>query len=113
METLRTAVLPSRGAVTDVVSSVLGEEFMGDRMRLPGLDIYVDDNPYRRADLAGDFLDWPGAIEVVGHAGLGGAVMVDVTRRILEGLWGAGIGAVAAADFEDELPFRGGIGRPV
>ena len=35
----------------------------------------------------------------------------NVVKRMLVALWGADIRAVAACDFEDELPWSGGIAR--
>lgn len=41
----------------------------------------------------------------------GAVAMVDLTARVLTHLWPGGFPTVAACDYEDELPWRGGIAR--
>lgn len=57
-----------------------------------------------------DFLQWPTVLECEAPAGTPDEVVQAVTA-VLEALWHGGFKAVAACDFEDELPARGGIGR--
>ncbi|WP_212728970.1 hypothetical protein [Streptomyces sp. V17-9] len=57
-----------------------------------------------------DFLQWPTVLECEAHAGTPDEVVQAITA-VLEALWRGGFKAVAACDFEDELPARGGIDR--
>ncbi|WP_121709116.1 hypothetical protein [Streptomyces sp. E5N91] len=57
-----------------------------------------------------DFLEWPTVLECEAHAGTPAEVVQAVTA-VLEALWRGGFKAVAACDFEEELPARGGIDR--
>ncbi|MFF5506489.1 hypothetical protein [Streptomyces roseolus] len=57
-----------------------------------------------------DFLQWPTVLECEAHAGTPAEVVQAVTT-VLEALWHGGFKAVAACDFEDELPARGGADR--
>jgi hypothetical protein len=51
-----------------------------------------------------DFTSWPYRLELDVSESEG----VPLVTAILSGLWGAGISAVAACDFEDRLPRSGG-----
>ncbi|MBQ0891349.1 hypothetical protein KBZ94_41705 [Streptomyces sp. RM72] len=57
-----------------------------------------------------DFLEWPTVLECEASEGTRAEVVQAVTA-VLEALWHGGFKAVAACDFEDELPARGGIDR--
>ncbi|MFB8757527.1 hypothetical protein [Streptomyces nigra] len=54
-----------------------------------------------------DFLEWPTALECEAHAGTPTEV-VQAVAAVLEALWRSGFKALAACDFEDDLPARGG-----
>ncbi|MCG8970207.1 hypothetical protein [Streptomyces sp. CL12-4] len=57
-----------------------------------------------------DFLQWPTVLECEATDGTP-AEEVQAVTTVLEALWRGGFKAVAACDFEDELPTRGGIDR--
>lgn len=59
-----------------------------------------------------DFLGWPVLVELESEPADVGRGLIEATARLLHALWDAGLGAVAACDFEDELPWAGGIRRP-
>ncbi|MEY9873273.1 hypothetical protein ABH931_002755 [Streptacidiphilus sp. MAP12-33] len=61
------------------------------------------------AGLADDFIGWPLTIEA--EADEDGLSLVEPVSRVLTAVWGRGYDAVAACDFEDELPDLGGIPR--
>ena len=80
----------------------------------PGYDLDVhrndrvlasDDTQPRQAH---DFVEWPYYLEIEAAAEQTRPAQIAVIARLLHGLWEAGLGAVAACDFEDELPRRGG-----
>lgn len=55
-----------------------------------------------------DFVAWPYYLEIDATAEQTRPAQIALIARLLLGLWEAGLGAVAACDFEDELPRRGG-----
>jgi hypothetical protein len=58
-----------------------------------------------------DFLQWPTVLECEAPAGTPAEEVVQAVTAVLEALWHGGFKAVAACDFEDELPAHGGIDR--
>jgi hypothetical protein len=56
-----------------------------------------------------DFVRWPVIVEL--EAEDDGPAIVEATAELLRTLWDAGHRAVAACDFEADLPWEGGIGR--
>jgi hypothetical protein len=58
------------------------------------------------AGLAPDFIGWPVKVDVESDQPT--PAIVDHTARVLTAAWARGYQAVAAADFEDELPDQGG-----
>ncbi|MFE5793250.1 hypothetical protein ACFQ8C_11845 [Streptomyces sp. NPDC056503] len=70
-------------------------------------------NDYRtwaRAD-AHDALRWPTVLEAEVSPGTAPAEVVEAVATLLRTLWSLGYKAVAACDFEDELPDAGGRSR--
>ncbi|MEV7755661.1 hypothetical protein [Streptomyces griseofuscus] len=59
--------------------------------------------------LAEDFIGWPFTIEA--EADDPGPLLVEAVSRVLKAVWNHGFDAVAACDFEDELPDLGGLPR--
>ncbi|MFB9518269.1 hypothetical protein [Streptomyces purpureus] len=55
-----------------------------------------------------EFLEWPTVLECEAPAGVEPGAVVAAVTAVLETLWCRGWKAVAACDFEDELPARGG-----
>ncbi|MGN5633837.1 hypothetical protein AAIO99_17530 [Streptomyces sp. AC154] len=106
------------GTTADGVQSLLGRLFNGtfERRTLTVGDVEVEvrRNPDARNDEApsNDFVRWPVQIEAEPVSHDGEASVVETVSRILEALWGVQAQAVAACDFEDELPRSGGI-RPL
>ncbi|MFF6866771.1 hypothetical protein [Streptomyces ardesiacus] len=84
-----------------------GPELTLGPLRVEGA--YNDYSTGRHAH-AFDFLEWPTVLECEAHTGTS-AEVVQAVAAVLEALWRGGFKAVAACDFEDELPARGGIDR--
>jgi hypothetical protein len=107
-----------RNAVPDDVevglSAVLGSPFAFDDLELANLRVEVRRNPDHGDPriTATDFVVWPVQVELVATSGEAGPAMVATTTAVLEHLWSAGHDAIAACDYEDELPWSGGIRRP-
>ena len=99
--------------VAETVGRLLRGEFRHRTMRLPGLAVDVLRNPdaARTAGPDDDFVRWPVTIELETDSIEGECAIVETTARILIELWGSERPAVAACEFEDELPWAGGIRR--
>ena len=99
------------------ITSLFGGEFQRHSMLLDGLTLEVRPNPDSDPSTAAgdDFVYWPTLIELDADSGmLEGNVaqrMVDTASALIRTFWEDGYPAVAAADFEDELPWNGGIQR--
>ncbi|MEU9757579.1 hypothetical protein AB0D90_31380 [Streptomyces althioticus] len=90
----------------------LGLEDNGAELTVGPVRVEGEPNDYatgRRAHPS-DFLQWPTVLECEAADGAPAEVVQAVTA-LLEALWRGGFKAVAACDFEDELPARGGIDR--
>lgn len=58
-----------------------------------------------------DFILWPTIVDVYADEEEGQRAIVGVVAELLRRMWDAGVPAVAACDFEDELPWAGGKDR--
>lgn len=95
-----------------LLSALLGVGFSRGTARLGDLFVDVRRN---KEHVAGetDFLFWPVVVELDSEERAAGERLVETTAALLRALWSAGCPAVAACDFEDVLPWSGGIGSPV
>ncbi|MEU6523938.1 hypothetical protein ABZ892_14220 [Streptomyces sp. NPDC046924] len=91
------------------ISSLLGEETREHLWRISHAEVEVRRNP--DAGAAADFIGWPTVIEVETEPDTPGDSVVALVSGILTTLWESGVPAVAACDFEEMLPWRGGIDR--
>ncbi|PWU60838.1 hypothetical protein DLE60_08815 [Micromonospora globispora] len=99
-----------RKAVRSLVRTALHGSVVDDRIDAEGAQAYVGDNGYRDPQGGEDFLDWPLCVELHGDEQVEVSRLVTLTRDVLTALWAAGVPAVAAADYEAQLPDNGGIG---
>ncbi|MEV7797061.1 hypothetical protein AB0O68_34675 [Streptomyces sp. NPDC087512] len=91
----------------------LGLEDNGAELTVGPVRVEGEPNDYatgRRAHPF-DFLEWPTVLECEAIAGAPAEEVVQAVTAVLEALWRGGFKAVAACDFENELPARGGIDR--
>lgn len=104
----------SRSDLVNVVIEIIGGVLVGlDLVRNQYVEVYVDDNEDRtfhtdntaRAPFLASryYLE----VDAVGDRVRLSQVVENVSR-LLEGLWIRGFGAVAASDYEESLPRRGG-----
>ncbi|SRR6266496_571574 len=79
-------------------------------MDVAELDIRRSDDfdPKRKADFPDGFLYFRHRIEVYAGDSEQSGALVDLVGKLLKFLWAAGWPAVAACDFEERLPERGG-----
>ncbi|KAB2384593.1 hypothetical protein [Actinomadura montaniterrae] len=99
----------SKDAAVDLVAQAIATSLDGAVAQLNGLEIEVLRNPGFVSD-AEDFPTWPIKIEVVKQEAAP-SQMVDAVSKLLTFAWRAGYEAVAACDYEDELPAEGGYVR--
>jgi hypothetical protein len=103
----------NKSELEDQLAAWLGGVFEHGSMSLDGLIVDVVGNSDGVApDEAGhDFVRWPVQIEFEAEPFTPGERVVELVSRVLKALWESGRPAVAACDFEDELPWGGGIQR--
>jgi hypothetical protein len=77
----------------------------------PGLILDVQHNPDADPSAGDDFVRWPLIIDVEPDDTNAASTMSKVVATIITDLWNADIPTVAACDFEEELPWSGGIRR--
>lgn len=99
-----------QAAVKNMLAALLGHDFERHGMLLAGLDLEVRRNADAADVPTDDFVRWPVTVELETDDG-DDHLMVDTTAAVLRQLWDAGYAAVAACDFEEELPWSGGIKR--
>jgi hypothetical protein len=99
--------------VKESLAALLRGRFQRHSMALDNavIDVRVNPDVADAVDVGDDFLRWPVVIEVERAESAGDSAIVATVSRILTMLWGAGQPAVAACDYEDELPWSGGIQR--
>ncbi|NBH03835.1 hypothetical protein [Amycolatopsis sp. SID8362] len=91
-----------RADSVDVVRRVLPAE--------SSLDVLRNDDRLPLERSGDDFVRWPVLVEAE-PGDEDPATVVRLVTRVLEILWRHGYEAVASCDFEDELPYAGGIAR--
>lgn len=93
------------------LAAAFGVEPERRSLSLPGLVLDVRPNPDGDPAAGDDFVRWPVTVEADVDDPDSPAVVVPTVSQILTDLWGAYIPAVVSCDFEDELPWQGGIQR--
>lgn len=83
---------------------------LGNRFFWRGLDVDVTRSDDRDANLGAEWLLWPAIVWLFPVAGA--RDVVRSTAEILRTFWAAGVDALAACDYEDDLPYNGGRDRP-
>ncbi|MEU7018978.1 hypothetical protein [Streptomyces sp. NPDC046385] len=98
----------SQQFLADLIAVTLGAQ-ADDHYTVRAGRMVFDTCPNPDAGLADDFIGWPLTIEA--EADEGGPSLVEPVARLLTAAWDRGYDAVAACDFEDELPDSGGLPR--
>ena len=98
----------SRPVLTELVAAVLATQPDDHHtVRHGRTEFEIRANP--DTGLADDFIGWPFTIEA--ESTEPGPALVEAVSLVLRAAWTRGLDAVAACDFEDELPDLGGITR--
>lgn len=105
---------PGVEELVESLADVTGGRPGGRTVEAPGLDLFVDENddadPSAKSDRRRGFLYFDHLAEVYFAApSVDHDARVREVAGLLEGLWTQRLAAVAACDYEDELPKRGGI----
>jgi hypothetical protein len=98
----------------ELLATLFGGQFQRHSMELDDVVVDARTNPDAAGEAGDDFVRWPVLIELEAAepgTSSGGRSMVETVGRILTALWDGDQPAVAACDFEDELPWSGGIKR--
>ncbi|MFJ5034391.1 hypothetical protein ACIQB5_41515 [Streptomyces sp. NPDC088560] len=97
-----------RPSVTELVAAAVGGQADDHYTVRAGQMVFeIRHNP--DVGLADDFIGWPFTIEA--ETDEPGPALVEAVSRLLKAAWNRGYDAVAACDFEDELPDLGGLPR--
>lgn len=100
--------------VRGVLARVLEQDFstFGHMETTERVSVDVRENEDAAANAQkSDFIRWPTTAEFEAQNGVRSEVVLNMVSKILLALWDSGTDAVAACDFEDELPWAGGIQR--
>jgi len=95
----------------NLMVDVFGGGFEVRTMYLDGYSIDVRNNPSAVSENVDQFVEWPLLVEFDADDGYADEAAVQTVTDILNKLWESGLQAVASCDFEDELPWSGGIDR--
>ncbi|GAA2923506.1 RHS repeat-associated core domain-containing protein [Streptomyces enissocaesilis] len=113
-EYCRVFALAQASVVMGIVGPLFGSNFtsFGFLESHLGISINVQENDDFSPGVGrSDFVLWPTTIELEGDSGVLVERMVETVSLVLSTLWREGVDAVAACEFENELPFSGGIDR--
>jgi hypothetical protein len=99
--------------VKTMLVQLFGGTFRRRDLQVGNLELRVLTNSYAPdpATLGPDFVEWPVMIEIAMDDPGDGAQMVAAATQVVTSFWQTDLPAVTACDFEDELPWNGGIQR--
>lgn len=96
-------------SVAEKLALLLEAKLQRRTLFLPEAVVEVRGNP--DLGLAEDFIGWPVTIEIEAGQEATNEAVASLAARIVAASWGDGTAAVAACDYESELPWGGGIER--
>lgn len=102
---------PTSEDLLQLVSRTVGGAVEYHTVIAAGAEIYVahnDEDDALRAREPDGFLFYPYYLEVSAEPGQTRSAQITLVARLLEVFWAAHLEAIAASDFEEELPRRGG-----
>ncbi|MCD0485438.1 hypothetical protein LO771_24395 [Streptacidiphilus sp. ASG 303] len=97
-----------RQFLAELVAVTLGAQ-VDDHYSVRAGRMVFDTRPNPDAGLADDFIGWP--LKIDAEADEDGPSLVEPVSHLLTATWDRGYDAVAACDFESELPDLGGLSR--
>ncbi|GAA1440450.1 hypothetical protein [Nocardiopsis tropica] len=100
-------------SVQSITASVFDVDFNTDMVKISDSQVEILRNEDSDGDgsFSEDFLYWPILVEfeLEDHSLL--PLLIGQVSLLLNALWEASLPAIAACDFEDDLPWNGGIRR--
>ncbi|MEU2972415.1 hypothetical protein [Nocardiopsis alba] len=93
----------------ELLKNEFNGEFDVNSMHLDNLIVEARNNIEAKKGPEEDFLFWPIIVELESESEPN--ALISETSRVLEMLWNSGFPAIAACDFENLLPWNGGIDR--
>ena len=102
---------PASEDLLRLVARAVGGTIDYNTLHAPGADIYVegnDDDDALRAREPDGFVFYPHYLDVTAVPSQTSSAQITLVATLLEAFWAAKLDAVAACDFEEELPRRGG-----
>ncbi|MFE1518241.1 hypothetical protein ACFW9I_15630 [[Kitasatospora] papulosa] len=98
------------GLLTDIFRATFSR--FGHAEDPEGLSVDVRDNEDADPEVAdSDFIAWPTTVELELQDDVDAAVILTKASKVLAAVWESDGKAVAACEFEEELPWGGGISR--
>jgi hypothetical protein len=102
---------PTREDLLQLVARIVGGTIEFHTVIAAGAEIYVahndEDDALRARDPDG-FVFYPHYLDVTAVPGQTRSAQITLVATLLEAFWAAKLDAVAASDFEEDLPRRGG-----
>lgn len=95
--------------VAERLATLLDARLRRRMLELPEAVVEIRKNP--DAGATDDFIGWPVTVEIDAGPDAADEAIVSLASRIVTELWERGTAAVAACDYEDELPWGGGLTR--
>lgn len=102
---------PDPGLVLERVAELFDGQVRRRTIELPGVVLDIRANPDVSPDAENDFVRWPVLIEAEPDDPDGDSRILPIAARIITHFWENKVPTVTASDFEDELPWNGGINR--
>ncbi|AFR10798.1 hypothetical protein [Nocardiopsis alba] len=102
-----------RGIDQVEAKELLARDFRGEfdvnSMHLDGFVVEARKNTDAGKGPVEDFLFWPIIVELDADPESGLDLLISSTSRVLKMFWSSDLQAIAACDFENRLPWRGGL----
>lgn len=97
-----------------ILSDFFSSEFRGQTMYANpySMDVMENDEYKRNKDKQDDFVYWPIYIDIVNDVPVTLQDTIAFTSNVLKLLWSKNLPAIAECDFEENLPWSGGIKSP-
>lgn len=102
--------LPDRDRMAELVAQATAGRLHAETVYCDGIEIDVRANP-DHDPAEHEFVFWPIKLDICIDPATPTSRRVEITAGLLTRLWSSGHDAVAACDYEDELPNQGGYPR--
>ncbi|RKS76170.1 hypothetical protein BZB76_1520 [Actinomadura pelletieri DSM 43383] len=99
--------------VREHLSGILSADFASATAAIDSVEVEIRRNPDHVSSKrpTDKFLYWPIIVEIEDDSSVATSAMMGIASRVIIGLWKVDIPVVVACDFEQLLPWKGGIER--